>query len=102
MKNPSAPIHISEEALELYSMRRLPDEELELTEEHLRVCHHCQRNLAETGDFVRRLKTAAARVEADYSGYPLPDEWSWHPGTEVPARLLPARTQSRNDQAWQK
>ena len=65
MKNPSAPIHISEEVLELYSLRRLPDEELELTEEHLRVCHLCQRNLAKTGDFVRRLKAATARLEAE-------------------------------------
>ena len=56
--------HISESSLELYSMGRLPGDELENLEEHLLVCPACQDRLTETDRFVRVMREATRRVEA--------------------------------------
>lgn len=55
--------HLSEDALELYSLGRLAESELDGVEEHLLVCSHCQDRLAETDDFVKAVRSATAELE---------------------------------------
>src|SRR5579862_193374 len=53
------PSHPSEEVLEEYVFRRLPETLAGPVEEHLLVCHGCQDAVAETDDFVAALKVVA-------------------------------------------
>lgn len=52
---------LSEEALELYALGRLPEEEVAPLEEHLLVCAACQDRLAETDAYVRAMRQAARK-----------------------------------------
>lgn len=52
--------HIEEDTLELYSLRRLPEDELPPLEEHLFTCHACQDRLAETDLYIQAVRTATA------------------------------------------
>ena len=62
--------HITEDSFELYSMGRLPENQLEHFEEHLLVCAACEARLTESDQYVRvmrettrRLQTAPARAK---------------------------------------
>lgn len=52
--------HPTEEALEAYVMRTLPETELGPLEMHVFFCMLCQHRLAETNDFVTAMRAAAA------------------------------------------
>lgn len=54
--------HISEDALEAYSMGRLSDEESAPLEEHLLLCAVCCARLEQTDEFVRVTKAAASSL----------------------------------------
>jgi hypothetical protein len=55
--------HIPEQTLEEYSRGTLSEGETERLEEHLLVCPHCQDRLADTDEFVRAMRDAAARLQ---------------------------------------
>ncbi|MEZ5402909.1 MAG: hypothetical protein R2729_24745 [Bryobacteraceae bacterium] len=55
--------HPDEEALESYSLGTMPDDEETAFEEHLLLCEPCQKRVEETDDYVRAVRTAAARLE---------------------------------------
>jgi anti-sigma factor RsiW len=54
--------HISEEDLELYAMRMVPEADLERIEEHLFSCDECRDRLIETERVVATFQAAAARI----------------------------------------
>jgi hypothetical protein len=54
--------HISEEALDQYSMRSLPLSEIGPLEEHLLICPECRDRLKATDAYVAAMKSAAAKV----------------------------------------
>jgi hypothetical protein len=62
--NESANAHLSEDVLELYSLGRLPEAELDRADDHLLICHTCQDKLQETDDYIRAVRAAAAELEA--------------------------------------
>jgi hypothetical protein len=64
--------HILDDKLELYSMGRIPEEELDQLEDHLLVCAHCQDRLAEAQEYTRIMKTATARLERQPSPQAVP------------------------------
>lgn len=55
--------HIPERSFELYSMGRLPANELEHFEEHLLVCSACEERLTESDRFVRVMREATRRLQ---------------------------------------
>ena len=57
--------HIPEDTLELYTMGRLSESEIEEVEEHLLVCSACQDSLQETDDFVRAFRAAVPELEIE-------------------------------------
>jgi hypothetical protein len=67
--------HISEESFELYSMGRLPQNELEHFEEHLLLCSSCEERLTESDRFVRVMREATRRVQTA----PDPAKPLWNP-----------------------
>ena len=75
------PPHPSDDILEDYAFRRLPEELLTSVEEHLLICHLCQDAVAETDQFAAAMKSAAIQ--------PIP--W-WRPLPSFAARttLAPA------------
>lgn len=67
--------HISEDDLELYSMGRLAEPELERVEQHLLLCEGCQERLLQIDEFIATLRAAvkekplsAGRPEPSASG----------------------------------
>ena len=54
--------HISDVALENYSLDHLPEPDLEVVEEHILVCPTCQDRLQEIDDFVRAFRMAHQRM----------------------------------------
>jgi anti-sigma factor RsiW len=50
--------HISEDQLDCYSERSLPESETAAVEEHLAMCDFCQDRLQLTDEFVAALRTA--------------------------------------------
>jgi anti-sigma factor RsiW len=57
--------HISEEALEQYAMRTLPEAaELGRLEEHLLICSACRNRLQMMDDYVAAMRSAAAKLRS--------------------------------------
>jgi len=55
--------HISEEALEQYAMRTLPEAaELGRLEKHLLICSECRNRLQTMDDYVAAMRSAAAKL----------------------------------------
>jgi hypothetical protein len=76
--------HFDEEEIERYSMGAMPEEAMAPFEEHLLICEPCQLRLAQTDDYVRAMRQAAARLRAEPLKRGLP--WLRFP------RLVPALT----------
>ena len=55
--------HISDAALENYSLDHLAEPELEVVEEHILICPTCQDRLTEIDDFVRAFRMAHTHLE---------------------------------------
>ena len=55
--------HIPEEALELYSMNRLPETDTEQLETHLLICEDCQARLKEVDEYVKAVRTALRETQ---------------------------------------
>jgi anti-sigma factor RsiW len=55
--------HLAEDTLEMYSLGRLSETEIENVEEHLLVCTACQDRLTETDQFVHAIQSAAKELE---------------------------------------
>jgi len=60
--------HITDTALEDYSLDHLAEPELEIVEEHILICPTCQDRLTEVDDFVRAFRMAHEGLEASESG----------------------------------
>jgi hypothetical protein len=57
--------HISEEVLEQYAMRTLPESaELGRLEEHLLICSECRNRLQMMDDYVAAMRSAAAKLRS--------------------------------------
>ena len=57
--------HISEEVLEQYAMRTLPESaELGRLEEHLLICSECRNRLQTMDDYVAAMRSAAAKLRS--------------------------------------
>ena len=79
--------HLSEDAIELYSMARLDETLMEAFEEHLLLCEACQNRLEETDQFIHAYRTVAARAETEAAAVSRPDpapaqssRWAWLTG----------------------
>ena len=48
--------HISEDLLDQYALKRLPEAEVAALEEHLLICPECQDRLQLTDDFIEALR----------------------------------------------
>jgi anti-sigma factor RsiW len=57
--------HLSEDALELYSLGRLAEPELDGFEQHLLACAACQDRLAETDHYIDAVKKASVRLDQE-------------------------------------
>jgi hypothetical protein len=57
--------HATEETLEFYALGILAEAEAEALEEHLLICADCQDRLAETDDYVRHMRAAAAKLRTE-------------------------------------
>lgn len=55
--------HLEEDALELYALQRISEDELPAFEEHLLICHECQDRLAETDEYIAAMRAATAKLE---------------------------------------
>lgn len=55
--------HLAEDTLEMYSLGRLSETEIDNVEEHLLVCTVCQDRLTETDQFVHAIQSAARELE---------------------------------------
>ena len=87
--------HIPEDTLELYSMGRLSESEIEVVEEHLLVCNACQDSLQETEDFVRAFRAAVPELEIEpelQSEAGWRDRWQnwWGKLFAIPAPMIAA------------
>lgn len=60
-------VHPDDLVLELYCMKKLEGEKLDVFEDHLLVCDHCQDRVSETDSFVRGMKFALAAPEPELS-----------------------------------
>jgi len=65
--------HCDEEMLESYSLGTISEEEASQLEEHLLACEYCQRQLAETEDYVLSMRRAGARLRTEQRRA----RWSW-------------------------
>lgn len=54
--------HLTEDAIEQYSMAKLEGAELEEVEEHLLLCAECQDRVAEADQFIHAFRAASARM----------------------------------------
>ena len=52
--------HISDDLLDEYALKRLPEAEAAALEEHLLICPHCQERLQLTDDFIAALRATLA------------------------------------------
>jgi hypothetical protein len=77
--------HISDAALENYSLDHLAEPELEVVEEHILICPTCQDRLTEIDDFVRTFRMAHAHLEeVGTGGQPtIGDGWLAEPANAV-------------------
>lgn len=55
-------LHVPEDALEAYAMRKLPGRDVAPLEEHLLICPVCQTRLDAVDEYVRVAKAAAAAL----------------------------------------
>lgn len=80
-------VHLLEETLESYAMRRLPEDECSPIEEHLLFCETCQDRLVDVDDYVLAIRFAAQRLlEEDRRkivATPAPIKRSWWLSTPV-------------------
>ena len=60
--------HASEDDLENYAMRTLPESACAAPEEHLLVCELCQDRLGATNEYVAAMKAAAAKFRESGTG----------------------------------
>jgi hypothetical protein len=60
--------HALDEVLELYTLGKLPDDQVTELEEHLLVCPACCTRLEQTDHYVNATRMAAARIEAHSGG----------------------------------
>ena len=77
--------HISDAALENYSLDHLAEPELEVVEEHILICPTCQDRLTEVDDFVRAFRLAHTHLEeVGPGGQPaIGDGWLAEPTSAV-------------------
>jgi anti-sigma factor RsiW len=61
----NAKAHLTEDAIEMYALGRLPDRDLAAFEEHLLICPSCQDRLDEQDGFVHTMRDALAEVARD-------------------------------------
>lgn len=65
--------HVSEDDLERYAMRTLPESAVAPLEEHLLICAECRGRLVETERYVAPLRAAeAARFRGSFDSL-----WKW-------------------------
>ena len=57
--------HVLDENLEAYVLRQLQEEETEVLEDHLLLCHNCQQRLTETQQRIQATRTAARRIREE-------------------------------------
>lgn len=55
-------LHVAEDVLEAYAMRKLSGRDVAPVEEHLLICPVCQTRLDEVQEFLRVVKAAAAAL----------------------------------------
>ncbi len=69
--------HPPEEALELYALDRLPEEEQIAIDEHLLICEECRRRLSDTDEYVAAMQQALREVgEVGSEAADRPGFWS--------------------------
>jgi len=56
--------HIPEDMLDEFVMEMLPEQDYIFWEEHLLICPTCQDRLAQTDEYVRLIKSAAAELQS--------------------------------------
>ena len=54
--------HISEDDLEQYTMRTMPEADLDHLDGHLLICSECRDRLVETEQYVAAIRAAAVRL----------------------------------------
>lgn len=66
--------HLTEDAIEAYSLGRLPDQESEVLEEHILLCSSCQDRLQHMDEFIAAFKVASAKMRREdlFAGGDLP------------------------------
>ena len=69
MSNLNLP-HLAEDTLEMYSLGRLSETEIDSVEEHLLMCAVCQDRLSETDQFVQAIQSAARELEREPKAEP--------------------------------
>ena len=57
--------HLTEDAIESYSLGRLPDPESEIFEEHVLLCASCQDRLQQMDEFIAAFKVASAKMRRE-------------------------------------
>lgn len=57
--------HVSDDWLEQYAMRTLPESEATTLEEHLLVCPACQDRLKATDEYIAAMRAAAKKLEQE-------------------------------------
>jgi hypothetical protein len=56
--------HITDDDLEEYAMRTLPDAESEPLKQHFLVCSECRDRLTATDEYLAAMRSAAAEIRA--------------------------------------
>jgi hypothetical protein len=54
--------HISEDDVERYAMRTLPDSDCTTLEEHLLICQQCRDRLTATDEYLTAMRSAAKKI----------------------------------------
>jgi hypothetical protein len=62
--------HLTDDAIELYALGRLPADQLETFEKHLFYCHHCQDRLREADEYVHAAKEGTERFTSTAAARP--------------------------------
>ena len=57
--------HPSEDDLEAYAMRTLPEQEIGPLEEHLLICSACRDRLQGTDEYVAAMRAAAGKIRQE-------------------------------------
>lgn len=60
--------HLTEDAIESYSLGRLPDPDSEILEEHVLLCASCQDRLQQMDEFIAAFKVASAKMRREPLG----------------------------------